>query len=176
MLDVFAHRMRPPPIIISFWLLLSSSFAAAQDKSDSAENLLIENECRQLGVMYSHFVDLNQAEKVAGLFSESGTFSMNGVDVVGREAINALFVSLQNKKDFTSKHLVSNELITRKSETLLEGRSYVAVYYYPNKAFSNNQDSEDYLVATAQYEDQYILSEKRCFIEHRKVIPVFVRQ
>jgi len=157
-------------------LLLMSSITKAQVELSSVDDLLLENDCRRLGVLYSHYVDLNQADKVADLFTETGVFSMGELEVVGRKAIRELFMIIQSKKDFISKHLLSNASIVRKSKTLAEGRSYVAVYNYPKKLGSGDQELHTKPVASAQYEDQYALSKNGCLIEHRKVIPVFLRK
>jgi len=155
---------------------MMSSVARAQLQWNSLEDLLLEKNCRRLGVLYSHYVDLDQADKVADLFTETGVFSMGELEVVGRQAILELFINIQNKKGFISKHLLSNATFVRKSDSLAEGRSYVAVYNYPEKLGSGNQELHTKPVAAAQYVDQYALSEKGCLIKHRKVVPVFLRQ
>ena len=175
-MGIFVHKSRYISVSVLLSLLLINSTATAQEKWDRVEDLLIENDCRRLGVLYSHYVDLNQAEKVADLFSEAGVFSIGDVKVIGRQAIRALFVNLQNKKDYISKHLLSNESIVRKSDKVAVGRSYVTVYNYPMQVGSESHGLHAKSVAAAQYEDQYILSEKGCLIKYRKVVPVFVRK
>jgi len=154
---------------------MMSSAATAQGELNSVEDLLLERDCRRLGVLYSHYVDLNQADKVADLFTETGIFSMGEIEVVGRQAIRELFTNIQKTKDYISKHLLSNTSIVRKGKTLAEGRSYVTVYNYPKTLGSGDQELHTKPVAAALYEDQYALSKNGCLIESRKVVPVFLR-
>jgi len=175
-LDVFVDNRRTITSAVLLSMLLMSSVATAQVEWDRVEGLLLENDCRRLGVLYSHYVDLDQADKVADLFTETGVFSMGEIEVVGRKSIRKLFIKTQKNKDYISKHLLSNTEIARKSKTLAEGRSYVAVFNYPKKLGSGNQELHTKPVASAQYEDKYALSKNGCLIEYRKVIPVFLRK
>jgi len=172
---IHSFSMRFAVVLTSLLVLFTGSTASAKTTQDSAWRQQVEAQCRQLGVLYSQYVDANQAQSVANLFTESGVLLLGETKIVGREAIQTLFASIQSRKNYTSRHLVSNESVTVKSETEAEGRSKVSVFHYPIDMHDSDRDLQAKPVAAAQYVDQYLLSKAGCLISYRQIIPVHVQ-
>jgi len=163
-------------VFTSLLVLFSGSTASEQTTADGAWRQQAQSQCRHLGVLYSQYVDGNQAQSVANLFTESGVLLLGEARIVGREAIKELFVGIQSRKNYTSRHLVSDESVTVKSATAAEGRSKVSVFHYPNGIFDLDGEVQGKPVAVAEYVDQYLLSKAGCLISYRKIMPVFVQK
>jgi len=163
-------------VFTSLLVLFSGSTASEQTTADGAWRQQAQSQCRHLGVLYSQYVDGNQAQSVANLFTETGVLLLGETKIVGREAIKELFVGIQSRKNYTSRHLVSNESVTVKSETQAEGRSEVSVFHYPKGMPESDRGAQAKPVAVAEYVDQYLVSRAGCLISYRKIIPVVVQK
>ena len=157
-------------------VLFSSPFAAAeatQKITDSEqlviEQLVIERDCQQLGVLYAQAVDFNQADRVADLFTVDGTWTMGPQKVVGREAIDTLFQQTQKNKTHRSLHVLSNQRINIKSKTLAQGTSYVSVYHLDGELGSDAMAHSGHPYAIATYRDEYRLTTSGWKIKRRGI-------
>jgi len=157
--------------------ILSSSLFAAADATQTItdiEQLIIERDCQQLGVLYAQAVDFNQAEKVADLFTLDGSWTMGPQKVVGREAIDALFQQTQKNKTHHSRHVISNQRISIESKTHALGTSYVSVYHLNGELGSEAMTLSGHPYAIATYRDEYSLTESGWKIKQRDIALAFV--
>jgi hypothetical protein len=53
--------------------------------------LLIERECERLGVLYTHFIDFGEAERITDLFTEDGVWEGLGYRVEGTKQLREFF-------------------------------------------------------------------------------------
>jgi uncharacterized protein (TIGR02246 family) len=157
-------------------LILSSSLllaAEARQKISAIEQLIIERDCQQLGVLYTQAVDFNQAEKVADLFTVDGSWAMGSQKVVGREAIDALFKQTQKNKIHRSRHVLSNQRISIASKSLAQGISYVSLYHLKGELGSQAMANSGHPYAIATYNDEYHLTASGWKIKHREIAVEF---
>jgi len=158
-------------------LILSSSLllaAEARQKISAIEQLIIERDCQQLGVLYTQAVDFNQAEKVADLFTLDGSWTMGPQKIVGREAIDALFQQTQKNKTHHSRHVISNQRISIESKTHALGTSYVSVYHLNGELGSAAMTDSGHPYAIATYRDEYSLTASGWKIRQRDIALEFV--
>jgi len=96
---------------------------------DRLERLLIESECARLQVMYTHFVDFGEAERVAELFAEGGVFQMGTTTLTGRKEIRAAMATIGARNDHQAmRHVCTNQLITVDDEAHATGVAYFTFY------------------------------------------------
>ena len=162
--------------VVAFIILSSSLFAetGTMPKLTDTEQLIIERDCQQLGVLYTQAVDFNQAEKVADLFTLNGSWTMGPQKVVGREAIDALFQQTQKNKTHHSRHVISNQRISIKSKTHALGTSYVSVYHLNGELGSAAMTDSGHPYAIATYRDEYSLTASGWKIRQRDIALEFV--
>ncbi|WP_223088803.1 nuclear transport factor 2 family protein [Zunongwangia sp. SCSIO 43204] len=95
------------------------------------EKLLHIEEIKNLRIQYSHLLDTNQMEKVAGLFTEDAICQTDRTPWIGRDGIqNGLEKAF---KDFDEKsygsypfmHAVTNHWVEITSPTTAKGRCYL---------------------------------------------------
>lgn len=157
--------------------ILSSALVAAADGTQTItdiEQLIIERDCQQLGVLYAQAADLNQAEKVADLFTLDGSWTMGPQKIVGREAIDALFQQTQKNKTHHSRHVISNQRISIESKTHALGTSYVSVYHLNGELGSAAMTDSGHPYAIATYSDEYSLTASGWKIKRRDIALEFV--
>lgn len=116
---------------------------------------------------------LGETAKVAQLFTEDASLTVGPEPIVGREAILATFLAIEKSKEYNSRHVISNHLVTLVSDTEAKGVSYLTLYRFePN---SENSNEHGHPVASAIYEDAYLLTDSGWKIKSRVASPAFIR-
>ena len=95
----------PNPLraVTSVLLLLVAACAGPEKSLEDGnlrdvEQLLIERECERLSVLYTHFVDFGNAERIAELFVEDGVWDGGQERFEGRTAIREFFRRRQEQR------------------------------------------------------------------------------
>ena len=89
---------------------------------EDTEKMLIERECERLVTQYCHFVDHDEATRIADLFAEDGVCDLTQVSWTGRDRIRKGFQGRENNKKRMSRHVCNNLLIDVISPTEAVGR------------------------------------------------------
>ncbi|MGA0600974.1 nuclear transport factor 2 family protein [Caulobacter sp. KR2-114] len=95
---------------------------------DDVERLLIERACARLVARYCHLVDHGEAERVADLFTEDGTWSSPEQMMDGREAIARGFRRRQDNRGRISRHVCENLLVEVQDAERAAGVVYLTLY------------------------------------------------
>jgi len=142
--------------------------------SKRASDLYTESACKKTGISYARYTDQNNIDELALLFSLDAEFILAGRSFKGRRAIRSLFLMLQKKKNYISRHLVSNQWVQIAESGDIRGSSYITLYRLPKNG--DNTAASVLPDVFAEYEDDYLISGDRCLIKRREINLVYVRQ
>ncbi len=95
---------------------------------DPLQQLLIERECERLLIQSMWNTDFGVASHTADLFIPDGVMYVGPNTVRGQEAIRASFLKRQAMTERTSRHVVSNIVVTVRDEHHASASCYVTVY------------------------------------------------
>ena len=94
---------------------------------DPLQQLLIERECERLLIQSMWNTDFGVASHTADLFIPDGVMYVGPNTVRGQEAIRASFLKRQAMTERTSRHVVSNIVVTVRDEHHASASCYVTV-------------------------------------------------
>ncbi len=141
---------------------------------DAIEKLLIEREIERLVTRYCHYVDHDEAAKIADLFTEDGVWEASHASMNGKDQIRKGFLGRQNNRGRVSRHVCNNMLIDIISETEAVGIIYLSLYFFdgePGRASSPT----DCLQKLGEYRDCYRKTEAGWLFSSRKSVTNFLR-
>ena len=141
---------------------------------DIAQTIEIERECERLIAKYCHFVDHDEATRVAELFTENGVWKNVNVTMTGRDGIRSGFQKRQDNRGRMSRHVCTNALIDVISETEAKGTVYMSLYYHDGEA-GRETSPTDCLQKLGEYRDQFIKTDEGWRFEYREVVSNFWR-
>lgn len=96
---------------------------------DDGERMLIEQACARLQVLYTHYVDFGESQRVAELFAPDGVFELSGQVLQGREAIAKRFAPAPpGAPARVMRHVLTNQLVTALDADSAEGLVYLTFY------------------------------------------------
>lgn len=119
---------------------------------------------------YASAWDQRDVPRFATLFAEDSTLDL-GQPVKGKAAIVDLFRRRINAS--TTRHIMSNIGITSASETTARGTSYLLLFSTPGVAPPPIELPGYSLMA--EYDDVFVITEGKCLIASRKLVPIFRR-
>jgi uncharacterized protein (TIGR02246 family) len=99
---------------------------------DSRTRRDIATECGQLTHAFARYVDRNEADRVAELFTPEGTFTRKGESLKGREQIRAAIA--RRTSAVLTRHLCSTTHVEVQSEDRATGITYFELYRHEYKA------------------------------------------
>jgi hypothetical protein len=167
----FTYYLATAMLLVS----VSTVGAAEHGKNISAlEQLVIERDCEALAIAYTHGVDLEHPETVAQLFTNDGLWQIGNQKVQGRDAIHTFFTSQQAQKDFVSRHVLSNHIVTVNNSLSASGISYVTLYHFKGKLGSEAMIHTGHPYAVVVYQDEYVATKQGWKIKSRNILPSFV--
>ena len=143
---------------------------------DLAERQAIERECERLMHLYCHYVDHDEAAKVADLFTEDGEWRSDNInaEMVGRDEIRQGFQRRQDNAGRMSRHVCSNALIDVINEIEAVGTVYLSLYYYDGEA-GRATSPTDCLQKLGEYRDRFVKTDQGWRFSRREVIANFLR-
>jgi hypothetical protein len=120
------------------WLVLALLLAPTADRAaagapSEAEQARIERACERLLVAYTIATDSNDAAGIYGAYAEDGTLKNDRTSVSGSAAIKAYFekrVAERVHSGITTRHVLSNILITVVDRNRARGTAYETMYRY----------------------------------------------
>ena len=133
------------------------------------EKMLIERECERLVTQYCHFVDHDEAARIADLFTEDATCRLTKVSMTGREQIRAGFQRRQDNKGRMSRHVCNNLLIDVVSSTEAIGTVYLTLYRYDGEA-GRRISPLDGPEMVGEYRDRFVKTGDGWRIAHRSIV------
>ncbi|HWA62655.1 MAG TPA: nuclear transport factor 2 family protein [Caulobacteraceae bacterium] len=95
---------------------------------DETERSGIERACARLVTQYCHFVDHGEAERIAELFAEDGSWRSPEQVMAGREAIARGFRRRQDNTGRLSRHVCDNLLVEVVDADHATGVVYLTLY------------------------------------------------
>jgi hypothetical protein len=134
----------------------------------------IERECERLMVQYCHFVDHDEAAKIAGLFIEDGVWKSVDVTMEGRARILQGFQKRQDNKRRMSRHVCNNVLIDVISETEAVGVVYINLYFHDGEE-GRPHSTTDCLQKLGEYRDQFVKTDQGWLFARREIFVNFYK-
>ena len=107
-------------------LLVVSVNLNAENPYTPEESRQIKEACIELGIRYAYYLDTNQADKIAGLFDEHGSWQGTGGKYMGPENINLAFS--RRPKNRRTIHIVTNHMVDIQSKNMVEVISNFTTY------------------------------------------------
>ena len=142
---------------------------------EDLERVLIERECERLVTAYCHYVDHDDAERIAELFTEDGVWKSPEATLDGREAIRKAMAERQANAGRMSRHVCNNLLIDIVDEDHAEGVVYLTLYRHDGeegRRFSPLGSP----VMVGEYRDRFLRTAQGWRITHREAAASFLRR
>ncbi len=155
-------------------LLLVAALLPGTALSADSEQLLIEDECRKLGVRYAQSIDLGDARRVAELFTEDGVWQTSTSTYTGAEEIRSALRAFQESTGVV-RHVITNQLVTLTSERRATGVSYFTLYAAQEGGDGKPASLADQPIMVGVYEDEYVLTNAGWRFARRVSRPGFAR-
>ena len=155
-------------------LLVVAALLPRAALSADSEQLLIEDECRKLGVRYAQYIDLGDARKVADLFAEDGVWQTSTSTYTGAEEIQSALRAFQESAGVV-RHVITNQLVTLISERRATGVSYFTLYVAQDRGDGKPASLAGQPIMVGVYEDEYVLTKAGWRFARRVSRPGFVR-
>jgi ketosteroid isomerase-like protein len=95
---------------------------------NSLDRMMIERECEKLVMQYCHFIDHQEAARVAELFAQDGVWASADNTMAGRAAILKGFQGRQDNLTRASRHICSNLIVEVIDESAAKGVVYLTLY------------------------------------------------
>jgi hypothetical protein len=134
----------------------------------------IERECERLMYQYCHFVDHDEASKIADLFTEDGIWKNVKATWTGRDEIRAGFQRREDNKGRMSRHVCTNALIDVISETEATGIVYMSLYFHDGEP-GRPTSPTDCLQKLGEYQDRFVKTADGWRFARREVVSNFWR-
>lgn len=141
---------------------------------DISQRYEIERQCERLIQQYCHYVDHDEAVKIADLFTEDGVWFNVNATMTGRDGIRKGFQKRQDNKGRMSRHVCTNALIDVISETEALGCVYLSLYYHDAEA-GRETSPTDCLQKLGEYRDRFVKTEAGWRFASREVVSNFWR-
>ncbi len=142
---------------------------------EDIERVLIERECERLVTAYCHYVDHDDAERIAELFTEDGVWKSPEATLDGREAIRKAMAERAANAGRMSRHVCNNLLIDIVDEDHAEGVVYLTLYRHDGeegRRFSPLGSP----VMVGEYRDRFLRTAEGWRITHREAAASFLRR
>jgi hypothetical protein len=137
--------------------------------TDEVSKLLTIEEIKKLRVLYSHYLDGNDMESLAGLFTTDAVCQTEGEPWRGREeikkALSAAFTEYDQQKlgSYPFLHPVTNQWIELIDEDTAQGRCYLIDF------FTQRAAAENPLLLVGIYADEYKKLEGKWYISRSRL-------
>ena len=122
---------------------------------------------------YFWLVDHGRADQIAALFAPDGrlTFGPGAPNpgTIEGSAIATVMLARAKQTDVTTRHVVSNIMISKLDETRASSNCLLTLY----KSTTSQRDS--YPTSIADVEDTYVKAESNWLIQTRVITPIFNR-
>lgn len=141
---------------------------------NAEQRLLIERDCERLITQYCHFVDHDDAAKIADLFTEDGRWWNVNASWDGQEAIRAGFQRRQDNKRRMSRHVCTNVLIDVISDSEARGVTYMSLYFHDGEP-GRETSPTDCLQKLGEYRDEFVKTDNGWRFRRREVVSNFWR-
>jgi hypothetical protein len=132
----------------------------------------IERECERLITMYCHYVDHDEAARIADLFIDEGMWKNINVTMEGQEAIRAGFQKRQDNRGRMSRHICTNTLINVVSDSEATGVVYMSLYFHDGEP-GRETSPTDCLQKLGEYRDHYVKTGNGWRFASREVVSNF---
>jgi ketosteroid isomerase-like protein len=142
---------------------------------DRHDQILIERDCERLVTAYCHFVDHDEAEQIAGLFTEDGVWKSAEATLDGREQIRKAMAAREANAARMSRHVCNNFLIDILDEDHAEGTVYLTLYRHDGKEGRRLSPLEGPAMV-GEYRDRFVRTSAGWRIAHREILINFLRQ
>lgn len=129
--------------------------------------------CEALMTRYTHLVDFGPGADVADLFTTDGVWASGDESYRGRDELRAFFG--RDRGHTTSRHVVSNALVTVHDDGTAEGLSYFTLYR-DTEAKPRVPDLDGQPVILGHYRDRFVRTDDGWRIAHREAEVGFVRR
>ncbi len=142
---------------------------------DSRSRSEIFTECGQLAHAFARYVDSNQADRVAELFTSDATFTRKGESLKGREEIRA---AISRRTPFViTRHLCSTTHVEVQSEDKATGVTYFELHRHERKPGEDPASPAPLGQAEAigEYHDEFVRTPQGWCISNRTARGVFRR-
>jgi hypothetical protein len=145
---------------VSSWVMLVLLVAAAPDRAADAapsevERAPIERACARLLIAYAIATDTNDAAGIYGAYAEDGILRNDRVSITGRAALEAYFgkrVAERVQSGITTRHVLTNILITVVDRDHARGTTYETMYRFDPRDPGRSTSLEPALLATVTTE------------------------
>jgi SnoaL-like domain len=137
---------------------------------DALDRVLIVDACERLSLDYARWIDLGQASRASGLFTEDAELTLSAGPLSGRPEIRAFFEKREGA-DVVSRHVITNITVDVQSPTRATGTAYLTFYRQPG----NGDDPAplDRPLFVGHYEDEYHLTDDGWRFKKRKSVVAF---
>ena len=135
---------------------------------DKLDQILIERDCERLVTEYCHFVDHDQAERIAELFAEDGVWKSVDGALEGQEAIRKAMAERQANAARMSRHVCNNFLIDIVDEDHAEGTVYLTLYRHDGKEGRRVSPLEGPMMV-GEYRDRFVRTSAGWRFAHREI-------
>ena len=141
---------------------------------EDTEKMLIERECERLVTQYCHFVDHDEATRIADLFAEDGVCDLTQVSWTGRDRIRKGFQGRENNKKRMSRHVCNNLLIDVIRPTEAVGTVYITLFFHDGEP-GRETSPTDCLQKLGEYKDRFVKTEEGWRFARREMTANFWR-
>lgn len=139
---------------------------------DEAQRMLAERACERLIVAYAQLIDLGEAAKVAGLFTEDATWESDNRRWVGLDQIRRGFTIRQGITLRKSRHICTNIAIEFSSETEATGVTYFILLRNDDN-YGERVAPLDGQFIVGEYRDRFVLTSDGWRFAHRQAKAAF---
>lgn len=141
---------------------------------DDTETLMIERACARLIADYAHFVDHDDAARVAGQFTEDGAWVWGEIRLDGQAAIRRGFERRQANVGLRSRHVCTNTRLDILDADHVEGVTYLTLFRQdgaPGRATSPAAAPD----MIGEYRDRFVRTADGWRFHRRDLIVDFLR-
>ena len=136
------------------------------------KKLEIEHEIERLIAQYCHYVDHDEAVKIADLFTEDGVWRNVNVTMNGRDQIRSGFQKRQDNTGRKSRHVCNNNLIEIINEHEATATVYLSLYFHDGEP-GRERSPTDCLQKLGEYQDRYVKTDAGWRFANREVVTHF---
>lgn len=141
---------------------------------DRTQRYEIERECERLIAQYCHYVDHDEAAKIADLFTEDGLWVNENTTMTGRDGIREGFQRRQDNRGRMSRHVCTNALINVVNEHEASGTVYLSLYFHDGEP-GRTTSPTDCLQKLGEYRDRFVKTADGWRFASRQVVSNFWR-
>ena len=141
---------------------------------EALEKMLIERECERLVTQYCHFVDQDEASKIADLFTADAECKLTQIAMTGQDNIRKAFQKREDNKGRKSRHVCTNLLIDVVSPTEAFGTVYIILYFQDGEP-GRERSTTDCLQKLGEYRDRFVKTPAGWRFARREMVAHFWR-